>query len=99
MAHVHTIAAVNGSEFVEHKAIAEALNAKIYFAHHYSSGERGLNESFNGLQCQYIPKGTDLRTITGEDVRQTEKQLNLRPRKCLRFKQLEAVFKEYLQAT
>lgn len=97
-AHVHTITADNGSEFVEHKAIAEALNTEVYFAHPYSSWERGLNENFNGLLRQYIPKGTDLRTITDEDVRQAEKQLNLRPRKCLGFRQPEVVFREYLQA-
>ncbi|MCV6610112.1 MAG: IS30 family transposase, partial [Amphritea sp.] len=45
-AHVHTITADNGSEFVEHKAIAEALEAEFYFAHPYSSWERGLNENF-----------------------------------------------------
>jgi IS30 family transposase len=97
-AHVHTITADNGSEFVEHKAIAEALNTEVYFAHPYSSWERGLNENFNGLLRQYIPKGTDLRTISDEDVRQAEKQLNLRPRKCLGFKQPEIVFHECLQA-
>lgn len=97
-AHVHTITADNGSEFVEHKAIAEALRAEFYFAHPYSSWERGLNENFNGLLRQFIPKGMDLRLITDEDVRRAEKSLNLRPRKCLGFRQPEIVFQEYLQA-
>lgn len=96
--HVHTITADNGSEFVEHKAVAEALGAEFYFAHPYSSWERGLNENFNGLLRQFIPKGTDLRLITDEDVRWAEKRLNLRPRKCLGFRQPEMVFQEYLQA-
>jgi transposase InsO family protein len=87
----------NGSEFVEHKAIAEALGAEFYFAHPYSSWERGLNENFNGLLRQFIPKGTDLRLITDEDVRWAEKRLNLRPRKCLGFRQPEMVFQECLQ--
>ena len=97
-AHVHTITADNGSEFVEHETIAKALGADFYFAHPYSSWERGLNENFNGLLRQYIPKGTDLQTVTDEDVRAAEKQLNLRPRKCLGFRQPEIVFQEYLQA-
>ncbi|WP_420897529.1 IS30 family transposase [Amphritea opalescens] len=54
-ASVRTITADNGSEFVEHKAIADALNIDFYFAHPYSSWERGLNENFNGLLRQYIP--------------------------------------------
>lgn len=44
-----------------------------------------------------ILKGTDLRTITEGDVRQAEKRLNLRPRKCLEFRQPVVVFQEYLQ--
>jgi IS30 family transposase len=72
--------------------------AEFYFAHPYSSWERGLNENFNGLLRQFIPKGTDLRLITDEDVRWAERRLNLRPRKCLGFRQPEMVFKEYLQA-
>lgn len=95
--HVHTITADNGSEFVEHKAIAQALDADIYFAHPYSSWERGLNENFNGLLRQYIPKGTDLRTVTEKALRLIEQRLNKRPRKCLGFRQPEVVFRELLQ--
>lgn len=34
--HAHTITADNGSEFVDHKEITEALNTDIFFAHPYS---------------------------------------------------------------
>ena len=66
---MHTITFDNGGEFAEHKAIEEALGAETYFAHPYSSWERGLNENSNGLLRQFIPKGTDLREVTDEDVR------------------------------
>ncbi len=46
---VHTITGDNGSEFAEHEKIAKALGADFYFAHPYSSWERGLNENTNGL--------------------------------------------------
>lgn len=69
---VHTITFDNGGEFAEHKAIEEALGAETYFAHPYSSWERGLNENSNGLLRQFIPKGTDLREVTDEDVRRAE---------------------------
>ena len=39
-----TITFENGSELVQHEKIAKALNAKIYFAHPYSSWERGVHE-------------------------------------------------------
>ena len=41
---VHSITSDNGSEFYEHKKIAQKLNVEYYFAHPYSSWERGLNE-------------------------------------------------------
>ena len=46
----------NGKEFSNHEKIAEVLNLDAYFAHPYSSFERGLNENQNGLVRQYIPK-------------------------------------------
>lgn len=96
--HVHTITFDNGGEFVEHEKIAKSLEADMYFAHPYSSWERGLNENFNGLLRQYIPKGTDLRTVSDEKVEQAQIRLNLRPRKCLGFKQPKNIFDELCQA-
>ncbi len=46
--HVRTITADNGREFAHHQAIAKALAAEFYFAHPYSSWERGANENANG---------------------------------------------------
>ena len=94
----HTMTFDNGKEFAEHETIAAKLNVDIYFAHPYHSWERGLNENSNGLLRQFIPKGTDLREVTDEDVRRAEQWLNLRPRKCLGFRQPVKVFEEYRQA-
>jgi len=44
---VHSITSDNDTEFVEHEYIAKKLDAKFYFAHRYSSWERGLNEYSN----------------------------------------------------
>jgi IS30 family transposase len=92
--HVHTITADNGTEFCGHELVAEKLKTDVYFANPYSSWERGLNENFNGLLRQYISKGTDLSTVTDEQVAQAQRALNLRPRKCLGYKQPEVVFNE-----
>lgn len=96
--YVHTITADNGLEFCGHEVVAKALKADVYFANPYASWERGLNENFNGLLRQYIKKGTDLRTITDEQLFQIEREINLRPRKCLGFKQPAVVFKEMSRA-
>lgn len=95
---VHTITFDNGGEFANHKEIAKKLEADMYFAHPYSSWERGLNENFNGLLRQYIPKRTDLRVVSDEQVQQIQNRLNLRPRKCLSFKQPVKVFEKLSQA-
>ncbi|KAA6329880.1 hypothetical protein EZS27_021348 [termite gut metagenome] len=47
----------NGTEFYEHKRIAQKLDTTYFFTHPYSSWERGLNEYTNKLIRQYIPKG------------------------------------------
>jgi transposase, IS30 family len=82
---VHTITFDNGKEFAAHEEIAQALNAETYFAHPYSSWERGTNENTNGLIRQYIPKETNFRTLTHSDVSFVEYRLNTIPRKCLSF--------------
>lgn len=75
----------NGGKFAGHEAIGRELETDMYFAHPYSSWERGLNENFNGLLRQYIPKGTYLTTVSYEYVKSVQNKLNLRPRKCLEF--------------
>ena len=83
---VLTLTADNGREFGNHENIARALDADFYFAHPYSSWERGANENSNGLVRQYFPKGTDFSTITQKDLNRVERKLNNRPRKCLDMK-------------
>ena len=82
---IHTITGDNGKEFAEHKQIAEALNIDFYFAHPYHSWERGANENTNGLLRQYIPKSTDFKNITDEEIMIIQNKLNNRPRKKLNY--------------
>lgn len=82
---VHTITCDNGKEFTSHEEIANVLGAEVYFAHPYSSWERGTNENTNGLIRQYIPKDTKFSELTYEDISFVENRLNTRPRKCLSF--------------
>lgn len=66
--HVHTITEDNGREFAGHGEVARELEAQVYFAHPYSSWERGANENANGLLRRYVKKGTDLGTVTEDDI-------------------------------
>ncbi len=89
---VHTITSDNGKEFGNHESIAEKLNCDFYFAHAYSSWERGTNENTNGLIRQYFPKNRDFRTITDKELIHAMKRLNNRPRKRFGYKTPNQVF-------
>ena len=78
-----TATADNGKEFAGHQEITQALGIDVYFAHPYSSWERGTNENTNGLIRQYIPKGSSLEKYDDQYIEFVEEQLNNRPRKCL----------------
>lgn len=86
MVKVFTITSDNGKEFSDHINVAKKLKADFYFAHPYSSWERGLNENTNGLIRQYVPKGTDFRTLCEEEITHVMNALNNRPRKTLGYK-------------
>jgi len=90
--HTHTITADNGTEFACHELIAEKLKIDFFFAHPYSSRERGLNEYTNGLIRQYIPKGTDFKEYSDRDIRHIQQKLNSRPGKKLDYQSPVKIF-------
>ena len=105
--HVLTITADRGKEFAHHEKVAKALdcdkrsNAKggHYFAHPYSSWERGLNEYTNGLIRQFFPKGSRFEEITERMVKRVKgllnrgtRSCNRRPRKILKYATLTEAF-------
>jgi IS30 family transposase len=89
---VKTITSDHGREFAQHQRIAQQLKADFYFAHPYSSWERGLNENTNGLVRQYFPKKSDFSKITPRQINKVEDRLNNRPRKTLSYKTPNEVF-------
>ena len=89
---VFTITSDNGLEFAEHEVMAKKLEAKFYFAHPYSSWERGLSENTNKLVRQYIPKKTSFEDITDMEINEITMKINKRPRKKLGYKNPLYVF-------
>jgi IS30 family transposase len=53
---VKTITSDNGREFARHQSIAQQLKADFYFAHPYSSWERGLNERHLRAGAAILPE-------------------------------------------
>ncbi len=95
---LQTITFDNGKEFAYHETIKEELQVDTYFAHPYSSWERGLNENHNGLIRQYLPKREPLDKVTRDQVIEIQNKLNHRPRKLLGFKTPIEVYQEMVEA-
>jgi IS30 family transposase len=93
---VHSITSDNGTEFYEHRWIAKMLNTKYYFAHPYSSWERGLNEYTNGLIRQYIPEKEAFSKYSDNDVVFFQHKINRRPRKLLNFDSPKCKFFQFI---
>ena len=82
---MYSITYDNGVEFAHHDLIKLDTKIEIYFAHPYSSWERGCNENFNGLLRQYFPKQMLPVTLTEDHIRTVQDLINHRPRKRLNY--------------
>lgn len=81
----------NGREFLDWESIEQSrLNDKkrtlVYFAHPYSSWERGTNENQNRMIRRFIPKGTDISKLSDKEIKRIEEWMNNYPRKILSYK-------------
>lgn len=81
----HSITSDNGTEFAEHMRISKELEIGFFFAHPYSSWERGLNEYTNKLIRQYIPKKSEFENLDDKYIAEIQYKINRRPRKKLNF--------------
>jgi len=80
-----TITYDNGVENVKHQELNDKLGTRSFFCTPYHSWEKGSVENRNGVIRRFIPKGTDLSTMSDSQIRAIENWLNDRPMKCLDF--------------
>ena len=91
-----TITTDNGSEFAAHEWLSKKLGVLVYFTDSYSSWQKGNVENTNKLIRQYIPKGTDISTVTDKRIATIQAKINARPREKLNFNTPnEEFFKHY----
>lgn len=90
-----TITADNGSEFGRLSELKED-GVKVYFAHPYSSWERGTNECHNRMLRRFIPKGKSISEYSIEDIAFFADRINGLPRKILGYKTPEELFEQEL---
>jgi IS30 family transposase len=83
-----TITTDNGSEFLDFESLQKFCTNndrrfKMYFAHPYSSWERGSNENANGIIRRFFPKGTDFSKVSIARIQAVEDWMNDYPRLVL----------------
>lgn len=91
-----SITSDNGAEFSNLAALEEHIKTSVYFAHPYTSGERGTNERHNGMIRRFIPKGKSLNDYSAESIAWVELWCNTLPRKILEYRTPEEAFEEQL---
>ena len=93
---VHSITSDNGTEFAEHKKISRKLLTAFFFAHPYSSWERGLSEYTNKLVRQYIPKKSIFEHYNDQEIKEIQHKINRRPRKNLKYENPKNLFYKFV---
>ena len=93
----HTITFDNGTEFTLHGKITDALGIAVYFADPYSSWQRGANENLNRQLRAYLPKRSDIRDLTQEDLDDIAWELNNKPRRKLQWHTPQEVYNWLVQ--
>lgn len=82
----------NGCEFLNSKGIeASVLRRGVqrtvaYYAHPYSSWERGSNENANKLIRRFVPKGADISKYTQKEINRIEQWMNNYPRRIFDYR-------------
>lgn len=98
-----SITADNGSEFKDALGMSLSLKngkkVKIYYAHAYSSWERGSNENFNRMIRRWFPKGTSFVNITQQQIDKVCNWVNDYPRKQFGFMSAASLYNEEYSKT
>ncbi len=85
-----SITSDNGAEFA---FLPDMLpHIAIYYAHPYSSFERGINENQNGLIRRFFPKGTDFASVSDAAIRRVQDWINSLPRKIHHYRSSPELF-------
>ena len=90
-----TITFDNGTEFAHHTELS-AINLKTYFCDPHSPWQKGGIENAIGRMRRFLPRKTDLATLSDQEFNAKLQTYNNTPRKCLGYKTPAEVFCQQL---
>ena len=91
-----TITTDNGSEFADLSNLEEVSNTLVYYAHPYTSCDKGTVERHNGLIRRFIPKGDYINNYSLQEIIDIETWCNSLPRKILAYHTPDEIFEREL---
>lgn len=74
-----------GSEFANYSYLKSEIGAEGYFCKPQAPWQKGTNENTNGRMRRFLPRETDLATVTDAQLQAIADKMNATPRKCLGF--------------
>ena len=87
----------NGLEFARHTLLKRFMAMETYFCDKHSPWQKGQVEQMNVMLHRYLPKNSNLKEVSYEQIELIQHKLNNRPRKCLGYKTpAEAFYDELL---
>jgi len=92
-----TLTMDNGRENYNHQKLVQSLGLKTFFCDPYCAWQKGSNENHNGVLRRYIPKKTDLTSLSQLELDAIIEEINNRPRKCLNYETPEEAFTRELK--
>lgn len=94
-----TITFDQGVEFANYPSIENTMDGKVYYCHIQSPWQRGSNENMNGRLRRYLPRSTDIKAVTEQELDQLAEKMNTMPRKCLGFRTPKELFLKHIKTT
>jgi IS30 family transposase len=93
-----TLAMDNGGEFaLHHRLNRPAVGIETFFCDTHSPWQKGGVENAIGRLRRYLPRKTNLKDLTAEQLESVVSAYNNTPRKCLAFRTPREAFLEALQ--
>ena len=86
----------NGVEFSHSDEMEADGRTTIYYAHPYSSWERGTNENWNGIVRRYVPKKSSFDGLNDDVIHRITNTINDLPRKRFNYRTPKELFVEEL---